>query len=110
MKKITAIIRPEKLDTVKEDLAEKGFNAMTIFDVKGRGEQKGICLQFRGKRNLIDMIPKIQIDIVVKNDEVETVIQTIKQSARTGKIGDGKIFVSPVEMVVGIRTEEYIAE
>ncbi|NPE29054.1 P-II family nitrogen regulator [Methanococcoides sp. SA1] len=110
MKKITAIIRPEKLETVKEELAAVGFNAMTIFDVKGRGEQKGICLQFRGKRNLIDMIPKIQIDIVVKNDEVETVIETIKQAARTGKIGDGKIFVSPVEMMIGIRTEECVTE
>lgn len=110
MKKITAIIRPEKLETVKEDLEEKGFTAMTITDVKGRGAQKGICLQFRGKQNIIDMIPKIQIDIVVKNDDLETVIQTIKQAARTGKIGDGKIFVSNIEMVVGIRTEEYIEE
>ncbi|ABE51876.1 P-II family nitrogen regulator [Methanococcoides burtonii] len=110
MKKITAIIRPGKLETVKEELVTAGLNAMTIFDVKGRGEQKGICLQFRGKRNLIDMIPKIQIDIVVKNDEVVTVIQTIKHAVRTGKIGDGKIFGPPVEMMIGIRTGECITE
>jgi nitrogen regulatory protein P-II 1 len=110
MKKIQAIIRPEKLDVVKAGLAARGFYAMTVTEVRGRGAQKGITLQFRGKRIEVDLIPKIQIDTVVRDDDVSEVIAIIRASACTGKYGDGKIFVSPVEMVAGVRTEEIITD
>jgi len=106
MKMIQAIIRPEKLEDVKRALEEKGFIALTIIDVKGRGEQKGITLQYRGKKVEVDLLPKVKIEIVVKDGEAETAISTIRASARTGKIGDGKIFVLPVEMMARVRTDE----
>ena len=106
MKMIQAIIRPEKLDDVKRALEEKGFIALTIIDVKGRGEQKGITLQYRGKKMEVDLLPKVKIEIVVKDEEAETAISTIRASARTGRIGDGKIFVLPVEMMARVRTDE----
>jgi nitrogen regulatory protein P-II 1 len=106
MKMIQAIIRPEKLDDVKRALEEKGFIALTIIDVKGRGEQKGITLQYRGKKMEVDLLPKVKIEIVVKDEEAEAAISTIRASARTGRIGDGKIFVLPVEMMARVRTDE----
>jgi nitrogen regulatory protein P-II 1 len=105
-KKITAIIRPEKLEDVKEALDEKGFVAMTITEVKGRGAQKGIRLQYRGKKTEVDLIPKVQIDMVLDENDVLRVISTIKKAGRTGKAGDGKIFVSPIEMIANVRDEE----
>lgn len=110
MKRVNAVIRPEKLQDIKESLAEKGFFAMTIYNVKGRGAQKGICLQFRGKQTVVDMIPKVEISIVIKDDEVREVIDIIRKSGRTGKFGDGKIFISPVEMVASVRMDEEITE
>jgi nitrogen regulatory protein P-II 1 len=110
MKKIEAVIRPEKLEQVKGALADKGFYAMTVTEVRGRGAQKGISLQFRGKKMEVDLIPKVQIDMVIRDDDVSDLIAIIRATARTGKNGDGKIFVSPVEIVAGVRTEEIITE
>jgi nitrogen regulatory protein P-II 1 len=106
MKKIEAIIRPEKLEHVKDALEQEGFVSMTITEVKGRGEQKGITLQFRGRTMEVELLPKVKIEIVVKDDKVDAVIDTIIKSARTGRVGDGKIFVIPVENAVRIRTGE----
>jgi len=91
---------------VKNALEEKGLNGMTITEVKGRGEQKGIALEYRGGRITVDMLPKIQIEIVVREKDVDALITLITESARTGKIGDGKIFVIPVEKSIRIRTGE----
>ena len=110
MKRVNAVIRPEKLEDIKAALAESGFCAMTLYDVKGRGAQKGICIQFRGKQTVVDMIPKVELSIVIKDDEVRQVIDIIRKAGRTGKFGDGKIFISPVEMVAGVRTDEEIFE
>lgn len=106
MKMIKTIIKPEQFVFVKKALEDKGFIGMTVSEVKGRGKQKGISLQYRGGVMNIDMLPKIQIEIVVKEKDVEAVIETLTQSARTGKIGDGKIFVIPVERSIRIRTGE----
>lgn len=106
MKMIQAIIRPEKLDSVKKALEEKGFIAMSIIDVKGRGEQKGITLEYRGKKVEVDSLPKTKIEIVVDDKDVDTIIAIIRASGRTGKFGDGKIFVLPVDMVAKVRTDE----
>lgn len=106
MKMVVAIIRPEKFDEVKKSLEEKGFVAMTVNEVKGRGEQKGITLQFRGRTMEVDLLPKMEIFLVVKDEDVDAVVDTIVKSARTGRYGDGKIFVIPVEKSVRIRTGE----
>lgn len=106
MKMIQAIIRPEKLDSVKKALEEKGFIAMSIIDVKGRGEQKGITLEYRGKKVEVDSLPKTKIEIVVDDKDVDTIIAIIRGAGRTGKFGDGKIFVIPVDMVAKVRTDE----
>lgn len=106
MKMVQAIIRPEKMEAVKKALEEKGFIAMTIIDVRGRGEQKGITLEFRGKKVDVDTIPKMKLEIVVKDADVEVIIDTIRASARTGKVGDGKIFVLPVEKMCKVRTDD----
>ena len=106
MKMVLAIIRPEKLEDVKRALEEKGFVAMTVTEVKGRGEQKGITLQFRGRTMEVDLLQKTEIFLVVKDEDVDTVIDTIVKSARTGRYGDGKIFILPVEKSVRIRTGE----
>lgn len=103
---VQAIIRPEKLDSVKKALEEKGFIAMSIIDIKGRGEQKGISLEYRGKKVEVDILPKVKLELVVKDEEVDNLIATIRGSARTGKFGDGKIFVLPVEMAAKVRTDE----
>jgi nitrogen regulatory protein P-II 1 len=106
MKMIKTIIKPERFEFVKKALEEKGFKGMTITDVKGRGEQKGITLEYRGGLMTVDLLPKIQIEIVVRDNEVDTLITTLMESARTGKIGDGKIFILPVEKSIRIRTGE----
>ncbi len=106
MKMVVAIIRPEKLDDVKKALENKGCVAMTVTEVKGRGEQKGIKLQFRGREMEVDLLPKVKIEIVVKDELVQKVVDTIMESARTGKIGDGRIFILPVEKSIKIRTGE----
>jgi nitrogen regulatory protein P-II 1 len=106
MKMVKAIIKPERLEFVKKALEEKGFAGMTISEVKGRGEQKGITLEYRGKAMIVDMLPKIQIEIVVRDEHLDNLITTITEEARTGKIGDGKIFVMPVEKTIRIRTGE----
>ena len=106
MKKIEAIIRPEMLDRVKKVLEQKGCVAMTITDVKGRGEQKGITLQFRGRSMEVDTLPKIKIEMVVMDEIADAVINAIADAARTGKFGDGKIFVLPVEEAIRVRTGE----
>ena len=106
MKKIEAIIRPEMLDRVKKVLEQKGCVAMTITEVKGRGEQKGITLQFRGRSVDIDTLPKIKIEMVVMDEIADAVINAIADAARTGKFGDGKIFVLPVQEAIRVRTGE----
>jgi len=106
MKLIKTIIKPERFEFVKKALEDKGFVSMTITEVRGRGEQKGITLEYRGGLMTVDMLPKIQIEIVIKEKDVETVIATLTESARTGKYGDGKIFVIPVEKSIRIRTGE----
>ncbi|PKL70284.1 MAG: transcriptional regulator [Methanomicrobiales archaeon HGW-Methanomicrobiales-1] len=106
MKMVKAIIKPERFEFVKKALEDKGFNGMTITEVKGRGEQKGIALEYRGGLMTVDLLPKIQLEIVVRDSEVDNLVLTITESARTGKIGDGKIFIMPVEKSLRIRTGE----
>lgn len=106
MKKIEAIIKPFKLDDVKEALTEIGIRGMTITEVKGFGRQKGHAEIYRGAEYLIDFLPKNKIEVVVLDDQVRGVVETIERAARTGKIGDGKIFITPVEEAVRIRTGE----
>jgi nitrogen regulatory protein P-II 1 len=106
MKLIKTIIKPERFEFVKKALEDKGFVSMTTMEVRGRGEQKGITLEYRGGLMTVDMLPKIQIEIVVKEKDVETLIAIITESARTGKFGDGKIFVIPVDKAIRIRTGE----
>ena len=106
MKKVEAIIRPEKLDAVKRALEEIGCIGMTVSEVRGRGRQRGIVHQWRGREYRVDLLPKVKLEIVVGDELVERVIGTIIESARTGSIGDGKIFVVPVEEVVRVRTGE----
>ena len=106
MKKIEAIIRPFKLDEVKEALVEEGIRGLTISEVRGYGRQKGHTETYRGSEYQIEFIPKIKIEIVVDDALLEKVVDAILRTAKTGQVGDGKIFVIPVEEVVRIRTEE----
>jgi nitrogen regulatory protein P-II 1 len=106
MKKIEAIIKPFKLDDVRQALSEIGITGMTAIEVKGFGRQKGHTELYRGAEYVIDFLPKVKIDIVVKDDQLDSCIEAITNAARTGKIGDGKIFVSDVGRVVRIRTGE----
>jgi nitrogen regulatory protein P-II 1 len=106
MKKVEAIIRPTKFEELKRGLEEAGFHSMTVTDVKGRGRQKGVVQQWRGQEYRVDMISKIKLEIVVDDEEVDKLISTIVDNTRTGSIGDGKIFVMPVEKVIRIRTGE----
>lgn len=106
MKKIEAIIKPFKLDEVCEALNEIGISGLTVTEVKGFGRQKGHTELYRGAEYVVDFLPKIKIEIVVLAKQVDSVIETIISSARTGKIGDGKIFVTDIEQVVRIRTGE----
>ena len=107
MKKIEAIIRPEKLDAVKSDLEAAGFLGLNIFHVTGRGVQKGIVHTGRGGETYtVDMLPKLKIEVVAKDADAEKVIETIVNAAKTGNIGDGKIFVTTVEEAIRVRTGE----
>jgi nitrogen regulatory protein P-II 1 len=106
MKLVKAIIKPERFEFVKKALEDKGFKGMTITEVRGRGEQKGITLEYRGGLMTVDLLPKMQIEIVVRDSDLDLLISTFMESARTGKIGDGKIFVIPVEKSIRIRTGE----
>ncbi|MBI5141213.1 MAG: P-II family nitrogen regulator [Nitrospirae bacterium] len=106
MKKIEAVIKPFKLDDVKEAVTQLGVHGMTVSEVKGFGRQKGHTELYRGAEYVVDFIPKIKIEIVVADDMAEKVVSAIENAARTGKIGDGKIFVLPVEDVLRIRTGE----
>ncbi len=106
MKQIVAIIKPFKMDDVREALSEVGIAGMSVTEVKGFGRQKGHTELYRGAEYVVDFLPKMRIETVVNDDQVDTVLQAIIEAARTGKIGDGKIFVSSVEQAVRIRTGE----
>ncbi|HKJ09656.1 MAG TPA: P-II family nitrogen regulator [Gammaproteobacteria bacterium] len=106
MKKIEAIIKPFKLDDVREALSEIGIMGMTAIEVKGFGRQKGHTELYRGAEYVVDFLPKVKLEVVVSDEQVERCIESITEAARTGKIGDGKIFVTSVDKVVRIRTGE----
>jgi len=110
MKQVTAIIKPFKLDEVRESLAEVGVTGLTVTEVKGFGRQKGHTELYRGAEYVVDFLPKVKIEVVVDNSVVEPVVDAIIKAARTGKIGDGKIFVQEVEEVIRICTGETGAE
>jgi nitrogen regulatory protein P-II 1 len=106
MKKIEAIIKPFKLDEVKDALQALDIKGLTISEVKGFGRQKGHTEIYRGAEYIVDFIPKVKLELILDDGQVPTVLKTLQESARTGKIGDGKIFVMPVEEVIRIRTGE----
>ncbi len=106
MKKIEAIVKPFKLEDVKEALREIGIEGMTVSEVKGFGRQKGHTEIYRGSEYTVDFLPKIKLEIVAADEQVERAVETIASSAKTGKIGDGKVFVSKIEEAVRIRTDE----
>ena len=106
MKLLTAVIKPFKLDEVKDALNEIGIQGITVTEVKGFGRQKGHTELYRGAEYVVDFLPKVKMEIVVKDDMVHKVIETIENAAKTGRIGDGKIFVTSVEEVIRIRTGE----
>jgi nitrogen regulatory protein PII len=106
MQKITAVIRPEKFEDVRQALEAKGYPGISVTRIEGHGRQKGLTQQFRGGQYTINMIPKFKIDIVVKDSEAESLVKTIMAAAKTGETGDGKIFVSPITRVFRIRTGE----
>ena len=110
MKQITAIIKPFKLDEVREALAEVGVSGLTVTEVKGFGRQKGHTELYRGAEYVVDFLPKVRVEAVVADDVVENAVEAIIKAARTGKIGDGKIFVQNIEQVIRIRTGETGAE
>ncbi|MDP2938903.1 MAG: P-II family nitrogen regulator [Candidatus Omnitrophota bacterium] len=106
MKKIEAIIRPEKLEAVRSALEAVGYAGLMITEIEGHGKQKGITQQWRGKKYKVELLSKVKIEIVVKDQDVERIIKAISDAAKTGKIGDGKIFVYPIEDALRIRTGE----
>jgi nitrogen regulatory protein P-II len=106
MMKIEAIIRPTKIHEVKDALDEAGFESITVTDVKGRGKQKGVMQQWRGRKYCVDLLPKIKMEIVIKDEDVDKVVDVIVKTAETGSIGDGKIFIYPVSKIIRIRTGE----
>ncbi|HFD88054.1 MAG TPA: P-II family nitrogen regulator [Gammaproteobacteria bacterium] len=106
MKLITAVVKPFKLDDVREGLSEIGVQGITVTEVKGFGRQKGHTELYRGAEYVVDFLPKVKLEAVVKDDLVEQVVEVITKTANTGKIGDGKIFVSPIEQAIRIRTSE----
>ena len=110
MKRIEAIVRPEKVEAVKEALVSTGHAGLTVLDVKGHGIQKGITQQWRGQEYTIDLLPKVMVWLVVHDHEVRDAVDVIIKAAQTGRIGDGKIFVSPVDEVYRVRTGESGAE
>jgi nitrogen regulatory protein P-II 1 len=107
MKKIEAIIKPFKMEDVKEALSEIGIEGMTVSEVKGFGRQKGHTEIYRGSEYTVDFLPKVKFEIVLADDRVQRAVDAIVQSAKTGKIGDGKVFILPIEEAVRIRTEEH---
>lgn len=106
MKKIEAIIKPFKLDEVKEALQDVGVQGLSVIEVKGFGRQKGHTELYRGAEYVVDFLPKVKIDVVLDDDQVDAAVEAIIEAAKTDKIGDGKIFVSPVEQAIRIRTGE----
>ena len=106
MKRIEAIIRPFKLDDVREALKAIGVDGMTIYDVRGHGRQKGHKEVYRGQEYEVDLLPKVKVEMVISDSRVEETVKAIVEAARTGKIGDGKVFIYPVEEVVRIRINE----
>ncbi len=106
MKKITAMIKPFRLDEVREALSDAGINGMTVSEIKGFGRQKGHTEIYRGAEYAVDFLPKTQIEVMVADEEVERIVDVIARAARSGKIGDGKIFVTPLEKIIRIRTQE----
>ncbi|MEA3523616.1 MAG: P-II family nitrogen regulator [Campylobacterota bacterium] len=110
MKKIEAVIKPFKLEDVKDALAEIGITGMTVSEVKGYGRQKGHSELYRGAEYVVDFLPKVKMEMVVDDDQVDQVVNTVVEAARTGKIGDGKIFVSDIDKIVRIRTGETDSE
>ena len=106
MKKIEAVIKPFKLDEVKEALQDMGVQGMTVLEAKGYGRQKGHTELYRGAEYVVDFLPKMKIEVVVADDQVEQVLETLVNAARTGRIGDGKIFVTDLQDVIRIRTGE----
>jgi nitrogen regulatory protein P-II 1 len=106
MKKVEAIIREERLDAVKKSLEDVGYMGITVTEVAGRGHQKGLVLQWRAGEYRVDLLPKLKVEVVVLDEDVSKVASSIMLAARTGEMGDGKIFVSPVENVIRIRTGE----
>lgn len=106
MKKVEAVIKPFKLDDVREALSEIGISGMTATEVKGFGRQKGHTELYRGAEYVVDFLPKVKVEVVIPDDQVDRCVEAIAEAARTGKIGDGKIFVSDVERAVRIRTGE----
>lgn len=106
MKLVTAIVKPFRLDEVRERLSDIGVSGMTVTEVKGFGRQKGHTELYRGAEYVVDFLPKLKIEIAVDDEHVETAIDAVLHAANTGKIGDGKIFVSPLEQVIRIRTQE----
>ena len=106
MKKIEAVIKPFKLDDVKDALHEVGVVGMTVSEVKGFGRQKGHTELYRGAEYVVDFLPKVKLEIIVRDEQVADVVETIEKAAKTGRIGDGKIFVLPIDEVVRIRTGE----
>lgn len=108
MKMIVAVIRPEKVDDVVDTLEAVNVPGVTITDVRGRGEQGGICLQYRAGKMQIHTLPKTKLEIVIPDKDVDTIIKTIREHARTGKKGDGRIFVLPVDAAAWVRTDDFI--
>ncbi len=106
MKRIEAIIQPYKLDDVREALKGVGVDGMTIYDVRGHGRQKGHKEVYRGQEYEVDLLPKVKLEVVVADDRVDETVQAVVESARTGKIGDGKVFIYPVEKAIRIRNSE----
>ncbi|MEW6089040.1 MAG: P-II family nitrogen regulator [bacterium] len=106
MKKIEAIIRPEKIDAVRVGLEKVGYAGIMITEIQGHGKQKGIVQQWRGEKYKVDLLPKIKIEIIAKDTDVKKIVNTVIDNARTGEVGDGKIFVSNIENTIRIRTGE----
>lgn len=106
MKLVTAIIKPFKLDEVRESLSDVGVNGLTVTETKGFGRQKGHTELYRGAEYVVDFLPKVKVEVAVSDNQVDAVIEAIVKAARTGKIGDGKIFVTPLENALRIRTSE----
>ncbi|MEM1156944.1 MAG: P-II family nitrogen regulator [Verrucomicrobiota bacterium] len=106
MKKIEAVLKPFKLDDVKDALTEIGIEGMTVMEVKGFGRQKGHTEIYRGSEYTVDFLPKVKLDVVVADDQAEKAVEAIVKAGKTGKIGDGKVFVIPVEKAIRIRTDE----